>query len=196
MFNKRLLTVEDYNSIVEHFGKAVTDYYTLDTRVLITNNWFAYDFIEIYRSTDLIQFKINNSLWTNGFYIKECNISNYDVICESNEIIVSGNGLEYVVLVLELSTVFSWDNSAEMAFNPIYSPIIRPFYEEVVLDVAFKDKSNQPIRNLEIYNLALGEDCYTDDNGQIEITTPILPPEYIKYPIIVEYYDELMYNLP
>ena len=152
MFNKRLLTVEDYNSVVEHFGKAVTDYYTLDTRVLITNKWFAYDFIEIYHTTGLIQFKINNSLWTGGFYIKECNISNYSTKYDSDEIIVSGTGLEYVVLVLELSSEFYLENTYEMDFNPSYTPFIKPFYENLSLSIRFVDKTNAPVQEIPLYD--------------------------------------------
>ena len=32
MWNKRLLTVEDANSVIQHFGRGFCDYYTLDTR--------------------------------------------------------------------------------------------------------------------------------------------------------------------
>ena len=172
MFNKRLLTVEDYNSVVEHFGKAVTDYYTLDTRVLITNKWFAYDFIEIYHTTGLIQFKINNSLWTGGFYIKECNISNYSTKYDSDEIIVSGTGLEYVVLVLELSSEFYLENTYEMDFNPSYTPFIKPFYENLSLSIRFVDKTNAPVQEIPLYDYLNQSFEVTDSNGQVDITAP------------------------
>ena len=172
MFNKRLLTVEDYNSIVEHFGKAVIDYYTLDTRVLITDNWFAYDFIEIFRDTDSIKFKINNSLWTGGFYIKECNISNYSTKYDSDEIIVSGTGLEYVVLVLELSSEFYLENTYEMDFNPSYTPFIKPFYENLSLSIRFVDKTNAPVQEIPLYDYLNQSFEVTDSNGQVDITAP------------------------
>ena len=172
MFNKRLLTVEDYNSIVEHFGKAVIDYYTLDTRVLITDNWFAYDFIEIFRDTDSIKFKINNSLWTGGFYIKECNISNYSTEYDSDEIIVSGTGLEYVVLVLELSSEFYLENTYEMDFNPSYTPFIKPFYENLSLSIRFVDKTNAPVQEIPLYDYLNQSFEVTDSNGQVDITAP------------------------
>ena len=172
MFNKRLLTVEDYNSIVEHFGKAVIDYYTLDTRVLITDNWFAYDFIEIFRDTDSIKFKINNSLWTGGFYIKECNISNYSTKYDSDEIIVSGTGLEYVVLVLELSSEFCLENTYEMDFNPSYTPFIKPFYENLSLSIRFVDKTNAPVQEIPLYDYLNQSFEVTDSNGQVDITAP------------------------
>ena len=54
--NNKMLTVEDANSVLEHFGKAVLDYYTLDTRLLSSANWFAYDFITIMKDVNTIIF--------------------------------------------------------------------------------------------------------------------------------------------
>lgn len=168
-FNKRLLTVEDANSIIEHFGKAVYDYYTLDTRISDSQSWFAYDFIEIYCNTNNIQFKIQNSLWTGGYYIKECNIDDYYVEIYENYLNVYGDGLEYVVLVLELSTEFKYDNSSEIGFIPYYMPKIRPFYEDMLIDINFKDIFDSPVSDLEIIDKINDEVIYTDADGFVFI---------------------------
>ena len=195
-FNKRLLTVEDANSIIEHFGKAVTDYYTLDTRILVSQNWFAYDFIEIYRSTDIIQFTIQNSLWTGGYYIKECNISNYEVTTNGNILNVAGTGLKYVVLVLELSSEYEFDDRFELSFNPKYTPFIRPFYEDLTLDIDFVNKNNRPVSNLEIYDSPNQETVYTDSSGHISITAPHTRPGDVDYLFDVVSDQILTYYMP
>lgn len=192
-FNKRLLTVEDYNSIVEHFGKAFIDYYVLDTRILLSNAWFSYDFIEIFQDSDSIQFNIVNSLWTGGFYIKECNISDYEVNINSNKITVSGNGLNYVVLVLELSTKYFWYDIGEMDFNPIYSPFIRPFYEDLQLDIKFVDKSDAPIVNRPFCDITNSREVYTDNTGQISVIPPPTKPGDVDYCIDVLYVNMTYY---
>ena len=57
--NPKMLTVEDANSVISHFGRGFCDYYELDTRDLTSPDfWFAYDFIDIYRTEDIIQFSI------------------------------------------------------------------------------------------------------------------------------------------
>ena len=173
-FNKRLLTVEDYNSVVEHFGKAVTDYYTFDTRISSREHWYAYDFIEVFYNMSYIQFNIKNNLWTGGFYIKECNLSNYSVSANSNRIIVTGPGIKYVILVLELSTKYSRNKIIEMGFNPVYSPFIRPFYENFQLDIGFVDKNNEPLVDHMFFDVSNDEEVYSDNMGQISVIAP--PP--------------------
>ena len=173
MFNKRLLTVEDYNSIVEHFGKAVIDYYTLDTRVLITDNWFAYDFIEIFRDTDSIKFKINNSLWTGGYYIKECNINNPTVTVLDSTITVSAESLEYVVIVLELSSQYRFSANSEILYRPVFNRVIRPFYEDIDLNVCFIDNNDAPVVGLEVRDETKQSMLITNDEGMINVTSPI-----------------------
>ena len=195
-FNKRLLSVEDANSIIEHFGKAVTDYYTLDTRILVSQTWFAYDFIEIYRSTDIIQFTIQNSLWTGGYYIKECNISNYEVTTNGNILNVTGTGLNYVVLVLELSSEYEFDDRFELSFNPKYTPFIKPFYEDLTLDIDFVNKNNQPVSNLEIYDSPNQKYVYTDSSGHISITAPHTRPGDVDYLFDVLSDQILTYYMP
>ena len=195
-FNKRLLTVEDTNSVIEHFGKAVTDYYTLDTRILVSKTWFAYDFIEIYRSTGIIQFNIQNSLWTGGYYIKDCNLSDYEVSVNGNLLNVEGTGLDYVVLVLELSSEYQFDDRFELSFNPKYTPFIRPFYEDLTLDIDFVNKNNRPVPNLEIYDSPNQETVYTDDSGHISITAPHTRPGEVDYIIDVVSDQILTYFFP
>lgn len=195
-FNKRLLTVEDVNSVIEHFGKAVTDYYTLDTRILVSQTWFACDFIEIYRNTGVIQFNIQNSLWTGGYYIKDCNISDYEVTTNGNILNVTGIGLKYVVLVLELSSEYEFDDRFELSFNPKYTPFIRPFYEDLTLDIDFVNKNNQPVPNLEIYDSPNQETVYTDSSGHISIIAPHTRPGDVDYLFDVVSDQILTYYMP
>ena len=197
MFNKRLLTVEDYNSIVEHFGKALTDYYTLDTRVLIDENLFAYDFIEIVRESNSIQFFIQNSLWTGGFYIKECNIQNYSINTDVDTITISGNGLDYVVLVLELSTEFPQSSPHELPFNPVYTPIIRPFYEDIGLEIGFMTKSELPVSMLPLYDLINEREVHTNNEELVNIDIPANISREFDYLLKTETVgSEINYSFP
>lgn len=174
MFNKRLLTCEDANSIIKHFGRGFCDYYEIDTSELTSPDyWFAYDFIDIYRTEDIIQFSINNSLWTKGFYISDANINDYSVSVENDKITVTGTGLEWCVLVLELSPEFSYDNYVELDFKPVYLPVIRSFYEDIPLVMGFRDNNDSPVTGLTVEDLTSGETLTTDSDGLVAVTSPI-----------------------
>lgn len=128
--DKKILTMEDANSVIQHFTKGFIDYYYLDTRELTTeDNLFSYDFIDIIRTEDNIIFKISNDFWTGGYRIEDCNIPDYSVTAIDNEIDISGIGLEWVVLSLELSSSFKHQNPVELECIIEYSGQIRPFYE-------------------------------------------------------------------
>lgn len=173
--NPKMLTVEDVNSIVSHFGRGFCDYYELDTKDLTTvDSWFAYDFIDIYRTGGSISFKINNSLWTKGYYIKDANISGYNVVVSDDSITVSGSNLEWCILVLELSPEFQYDDYLALDFKPEYLPCIRPFYEDVPLVMGFMDSiSGDGISGLSVEDLITGESLTTDSEGLIAVNSPI-----------------------
>jgi len=162
-----MLTVEDTNSIIEHFGKAVSDYYVLDTRLLDTTDyWFAYDFIIISKSSNSITFEISNTLWTGGYYIYDCNITDYNVNIYEKTITISGTGLEYVVLGLELSTNYFLSTITELAYNPYFTPVIRPFYEDVTISPIWVDKTDTPKANLAVTT----EEGVKNTNSQGEVS--------------------------
>lgn len=140
MLNKKLLTAEDANSILYHFGKGFCDYYTLNTQVLTTmDTWFAWDFVDVIRITDSIKFNIKNSLWTGGFRVMDSNIGSPSVDVSGDSIVVSGSGLEWVILVLELSPEFNYGEIFELDYQVEYTPVIRPFYEDIALTMGFLD---------------------------------------------------------
>ena len=168
MLNGKILTVEDANSVLSHFSKGFVDYYTLDTRLLnVVDYLFAYDFITLYVTQDTIQFNVANDLWTGGYIIQDSNIGSPSVMVDGNVITVHGSGLEWVVLVLELSPEFSLSEPWELDFTPRYTPVIRPFYEPLVLTVGFRDKEDAPVGGLEVTYLS--NTFHTDSNGEFTI---------------------------
>ena len=174
MWNKRLLTCEDANSVIQHFGRGFCDYYTLDTRDLVSPDfWFAYDFIDVYRTEDIIQFSINNSLWTLGYYISDANINDFEVSVEDDRITITGTGLEWCVLVLEFSPEFKFDDYTLLDFKPEYLPVIRPWYESVPLVMGFMDNNGDGVVGLEVSDLVTGDTLTTDSDGLVAVTSPI-----------------------
>jgi len=170
--NNKMLTVEDANSVLEHFGKAVLDYYTLDTRLLTDSDWFAYDFITVSKSSGSFSFSINNGLWTGGYYITT-NINNPTVTGDENGLTVTGTGLEYVLLVLELSSDFSFNGTVfELPYRPVHFPFVKPFYEEKVFTVGLLDKNNNPVANEPVVDVMTGETLTSDSDGLITLTAP------------------------
>jgi len=172
MINKRLLTVEDANSIISHFGKGFCDYYILDTSQLSDSNWFAYDFIGIIKSSSSISFEIKNDLWTGGYRILDCNIEDYTVEYANRYLVVSGTGIESVKLLLELSPEFSYDDVFELSYNPVYTPVIRPFYESVGLTMGFLD-GEAPVTGMTVTNVTGGGTLTTDSNGLVTVSSGI-----------------------
>ena len=194
--NNKMLTVEDANSVLEHFGKAVLDYYTLDTRLLTDSDWFAYDFITISKGTDSFSFTINNRLWTGGYYIIS-NIESPVVTGTDYGLTVSGTGLEYVVLILELSSDFLFDDTIfELNYNPVYFPFIKPFYEEHAVSVGLRDKSDNPVPNVNILDKVTGETLTTDTDGLIDLTVTDMSTGLRDYTIETQDSNHLEYKLP
>ena len=195
--NDKMLTVEDANSILEHFGKAVLDYYSLDTRLLSGGDLFAYDFITIVQGDDLLSFTIDNRLWTGGYYINDCNISNYTVTSDGNTLIVSGQGLSYVVLTLELSSDFLFDGTTfELEYNPVHFPFIKPFYEEKDFTVGLVDKENNPVSNVDVRDKINDTVVTTDSEGLINLTAGVAGNGLLDYLIETTDTNQLEYRLP
>ena len=160
--NKKLLTMEDVNSTIQHFTKGFIDYYTLDTRDLTTSdNLFSYDFIDIIRAENSITFKIENDFWTKGYMIKDCNIDNYSVNTSGNKIQITGTGLEWVVLCLELSSSFKHTNPSELEYILKYTGRIRPFFMTLQLSFKCVDSDGEPVVGA----------IFTDSTGAIRFST-------------------------
>lgn len=160
--NKKLLTMEDANSILQHFTKGFIDYYTLDTRNLTTtDNLVSYDFVDIIRFENSITFKIKNDFWTKGYMIKDCNLSSYSVSGSGNEIEVTGTGLEWVVLCLELSSSFKHTNPSELEYIIEYTGRVRPFFMTLQLSFKCVDSNGDPVVGA----------VFTDSSGTRTFTT-------------------------
>ena len=167
--DKKILTMEDANSVLQHFTRGFIDYYTLDTRNLTTDdNLFSYDFVDIYRIEDNLKFTIANEFWTGGFQIQNCNIDDYVVDPSGNEIEITGTGLEWVVLCLEMSSSFQHSNPLELEYIIEYSGRIRPFYQTHQL--TFKCKNNdQPVAGKVFTNPSTGNTVTSNSNGVVSI---------------------------
>ena len=192
-----MLTVEDANSIIKHFNKGFVDYYTLDTRLLTTvDTWFAYDFIDVYRVTGSISFNVKNSLWTGGFRVIDSNISSPTVEVVSDTIVVSGTGLEWCILVLELSPEFNYGEIFELDYQVEYTPCIRPFYEEPALTMGFLD-GDDPVISLEVSDEITGETLTTDSDGLVTVLAPIGGAGDYDYVLSAENNNvDVTYNFP
>lgn len=197
VFNSKVLTVEDGNSIISHFAKGFVDYYTLDTRLLTTvDTWFAWDFIDVYRVTGSITFSIKNSLWTGGYRVINSNIESPTVSVSDNEITVAGTGLEWVVLVLELSPEFALDEPLDLEFTPEYTPIIRPFYEDVALTMGFLDDET-PVVGLDVTDLITGDSLTTDSDGLVTVLSELDKAGDYDYTLEAENNNvDVDYNFP
>ena len=173
MINKRLLTVEDANSIVAHFARGFVDYYVLDTSSLATvDSYFAYDFLDVYRVTGSISFKINNSLWTGGYRILDCNIEDYTVEFSGGYLVVAGSGIESVKLLLELTPEFSYNDIFELDYSVLFTGVIRPFYESVGLTMGFLDEET-PVSGMTVTDRTSGGTLTTDSNGLVTVSSQI-----------------------
>ena len=197
VWNKRMLTMEDANSILYHFGKGFIDYYTLDTRNLTTiDTLFGYDFIEIYILEDVITFKIKNSLWTGGFRVIDANIGSPSVDIRGDSIVVTGTGLEWVILVLELSPEFNYGEIFELDYQVEYTPVIRPFYEDIALTMGFLD-GETPVTGMTVTDKITGETLTTDEEGLVSVISPLA--EHGDFDYVLEAENNLHtvdYNFP
>lgn len=167
--DKKILTTEDCNSVVQHFSRGFLDYYILDTRNLTTeDNLFSYDFVDIYRVEDTLKFTIANEFWSKGFQIQNCNIDDYIVDASGNEIEITGTGLEWVVLCLEMSSSFKHQNPIELEYIIEYSGRIRPFYQTHQLTFKCKNK-DQPVAGKVFTNPSTGNTVTSNSNGVVSI---------------------------
>ena len=171
VWNPKMLTVEDANSVLKHFGKGFVDYYILDTKVLTTTDTrFAYDFVDVVRVTGSISFKVNNSLFTGGFRVIDSNVSSPTVSVSDGTITVSKTGLEWVVLELELSPEFNHGQIFELAYEVEYTPCIRPFYEDIYLSMGFLD-GETPVTSMGVTDKIESETLTTDNHGLVTVTS-------------------------
>ena len=197
MLNKKLLTTEDANSILYHFGKGFCDYYTLNTQVLTTmDTWFAWDFVDVIRITDSITFNIKNSLWTGGFRVIDANIGSPSVDVSGDSIVVSGSGLEWVILVLELSPEFNYGEIFELDYQVEYTPVIRPFYEDIALTMGFLD-GETPVTGMTVTDKITGETLTTDSSGLVSVISPLAEHGDFDYVLEAENNGHTVdYNFP
>lgn len=174
--DKKIMTMEDANSVIQHFSRGFIDYYTLDTRNLTTeDNLFSYDFVDVYRIEDNLKFTIANEFWTKGFQIQDCNIEGYEVNASGNEIEITGTDLEWVVLCLEMSSSFKHSNPLELEYIIEYSGRIRPFYRTHQL--TFKCKNNdQPVAGKTFTDPATGSTYTSNSNGEISVNVSPAKP--------------------
>ena len=88
--------------------------------------------------------------------------------------IIDGTGLEWVVLVLELSPEFSHSSHFDLAFYPEFLPVIRPFYEDIDLAMGFLDiDSDEGVSGLTISDLIKSTSLTTDENGLVAVSSEI-----------------------
>lgn len=195
--NKKLLTMEDANSILQHFTRGFLDYYTLDTRNLTTeDNLFAYDFIDIIRIEDNIKFKITNEFWTKGYKIEDCNINDYSINVTDNEINVTGTGLEWIVLSLELSSSFKHTNPIELEYIIEYSGRIRPFYKTHQL--SFKClNNNEPVAGKTFTDPTTQTTYTSNNNGEVFVNiNPAKPGNKLLILNTTQNGTQLTYKFP
>lgn len=178
--NKRMLTTEDYNSIIQHFGKGFVDYYVLDTRELGNlDSFFAYDFIDIIRGTNTISFSINNSLWTKGYRILDTDGENITVSITNNVLHVNGTNLTYIVLELELSTIRTpFVSPTDIYYEVSWFSVMRPFYETNWIHVRYTDQ-DEAINDLAVYIADMRYTDYTNNEGYVNVRLdPKAPGNY------------------
>lgn len=178
--NKRMLTTEDYNSIIQHFGKGFVDYYVLDTRELGNlDSFFAYDFIDIIRGTNTISFSIKNSLWTRGYRILDTDGENITVSITNNVLHVNGTNLTYIVLELELSTIRTpFVSPTDIFYEVSWFSVMRPFYETNWINVRYTDQ-DEAINNLAVYIADMQYTDYTNNEGYVNVRLdPKAPGNY------------------
>jgi len=66
------LTVEDINSILLNYDKANT-LYTFDSSLITSNGTYTYDFLEVTKNGTTWTIKVQNTLWTGGYYVTNTN---------------------------------------------------------------------------------------------------------------------------
>ena len=121
-----------------------------------------------------IQFTVSNGLWTGGYHVLDANIESPSVSVSGDVVTVSGTGLEWCVLVLELSPEFSHESKFDLGLYPEFSPVIRPFYEDISLVMGFFDiDTDTGVSGLSVSDLITEETLTTDSNGLVAVTSGI-----------------------
>ena len=168
MANKKMITTEDYNSIIEHFSHGFIDYYTFNTADIgLEDKTYGYDFITIEKSTNKIKATIDNELWTNGYYIDDFEgASQVNSSKTNNTIEFTGTGLTNIEFTIELSPEIIRDTEL-LTYKVEYPIYVRPFYRNFSIEVIFKTLTDQPIQNLAVLDGTTTR--YTDSTGKVEI---------------------------
>lgn len=180
VWNKRMLTTEDFNSVVEHFGKGFVDYYVIDTRnISIPDTNIGYDFLDITQTTNTFSFDVKNSLWTRGYRILNTDGEDITVSITNNVLLVTGTNLTYIVLELELSTIRTpFDSPTDIFYEVSWFSVMRPFYETNRVSVRYADQ-DEAITNLAVYISDMQHTGYTNDDGYITVRLdPKAPGNY------------------
>lgn len=183
MLNKRMLTVEDANSIIKHFGKGFIDYFTIDTRK-IDVDYGAVDFVDIIKGDNRITFKVHNSLWTGRYFIKATDAQIINLWMEDDEIIIIAREgtITYAVIELEISPDIERTATGSLVYNIYYDSVICPAGGSRTIEVLIKNGS-VPATDLEVYDCETGETINTDSEGKIYLNTPFRAKGVYNYDI-------------
>lgn len=166
--NKKLITCEDYNGIIEHFSYGFIDFYTFDTSER-NEKVYSYDFLSVEKLQNKIRVTIENSLWTTGYHIisvEGTNNPTSEVI--GNTIEFSGTGITDVSFVIELSPGITRTQNL-MTYKVDYPVYVRPFYKNFTQEVYFKTPTDEPYSGLTVVDVDGGNTYTTDANGRVNI---------------------------
>lgn len=166
--NKKLITCEDYNGIMEHFSNGFIDYYTFDTSER-DENIYSYDFLTIEKLSNKIRVTIENSLWTGGYYL----LSAEGTSTPTSEVIGNiiefyGTGITDVSFVIELSPEITRAQKF-IVYKVDYPIYVRPFYKGFEQEVYFKTLTDEPYAYLNVVDVDGGNTYTTDANGRVNI---------------------------
>ena len=166
--NKKLITTEDYNGIIEHFAHGFIDYYTFNTSER-DENIYSYDFLTVEKLTNKIRVTIENEMWTKGYYLLSAEGTNSPTSEVNGNIIeFSGTGITNVSFVIELSPEITRAQN-DMPYKVNYPIYVRPFYKGFTQEVYFKTLTNNPYANLTVVDVDGGNTYTTDANGKVNI---------------------------
>ena len=166
--NKKLITCEDYNGIMEHFSHGFIDYYNFNTAEM-DEKIYSYDFLSVEKLLNKIRVTIENSLWTGGYYLLSAQGTDRptsEVI--GNTIEFSGTGITDVSFVIEVSPEIKRTQNY-MPYRVDYPIYVRPFYQDFTQEVYFKTLTDNPYPNLSVVDVDSGNTYITDADGRVNI---------------------------
>lgn len=166
--NKKLITCEDYNGIMEHFSYGFIDYYTFNTAER-NENIYSYDFLSVEKLQNKIRVTIENILWTGGYYVLSAEgMSNPTSEVIGNTIEFSGTGITDVSFVIEVSRGITRAQKL-MNYKVDYPVYVRPFYKNFTQEVYFKTPTDEPYSGLTVVDVDGGNTYTTDAEGRVNI---------------------------